>query len=402
MAVQMKSRSAVPVEASEKSMYARVVFRRARNSAFGLDAEFALPAGITILFGASGAGKTTLLDALAGLVTPDSGRIAVGGRVLFDSDQRVNVPTQQRRLGYLFQDLALFPHITARQNVEYGLASLSADEKGKRSAAILERFRIAEFADRRPADISGGERQRVALARALVTDPEYLLLDEPLTALDAATKSHIIADLRGWIRDHRIPVLYVTHDRAEAYALGERVIVIENGSILAQGAPQEVLEMPRVESIAHLAGFENVFSAEVVEPHAEQGTMTCRVLPSIDDPARALQTVFANQTDPVFIESPLTRASAGERLRIGIRAGDILVAGEMPRALSARNILPARIESLEHSDAFVIAVVQVGSAGIRFEVHLTRGAISHLNLHVGSAVWLVIKTHSCHLLGSSS
>jgi molybdopterin-binding protein len=182
------------------------------------------------------------------------------------------------------------------------------------------------------------------------------------------------------------------------------VIVIENGSILAQGAPQEVLEMPRVESVAHLAGFENVFSAEVVESHPEQGTMTCRVLPSIDDPARALQTVFAEARSPVCIEAPLTRTTAGERLRIGIRAGDILVSAEMPRALSARNILAARIESLRQSDAFVVAMAEVGSAGggIRFEVHLTRGAVGHLKLEVGSAVWLVIKTHSCHVLGSSA
>ena len=399
----MKTRSAVPAEVTGSSLYARIVFRRGRQSTFGLDTEFVLPPGITILFGASGAGKTTLLDSLAGLVTPDSGRVAVGDRVLFDADERINVSTRRRKLGYLFQDLALFPHMSARQNVEYGLASLDAARRRKHSSAVLDRFRIAHLGERRPNDISGGERQRVALARALVTEPQFLLLDEPLVALDAATKSHIIGDLRAWIRDHRIPVLYVTHDRTEAYALGERVMVLENGVVTAQGAPQEVLEMPRAESIAQLAGFENVFSAEVVEPHAEQGTMTCRVLPAIDDPARALQMVFASSTDPVFIEAPLTRATVGERIRIGIRAGDILVAGEMPRALSARNILAARIESLRHSAAFTIAVAEVGSAGagIRFEVHLTRGAVAHLKLEVGSAVWLVVKTHSCHILAAS-
>ena len=301
----MKTRTAVPVEVKSSSLYARVKFRRAGKATFELNTEVVLPPGITILFGASGAGKTTLLDSLAGLLTPDSGRVAVGDRVLFDSEERVNVSTQRRHLGYLFQDLALFPHMSARQNVEYGLASLAADRRRELSTAVLERFRIGHLGDRKPNDISGGERQRVALARALVTNPQFLLLDEPLVALDAATKSHIIADLRGWIREHRIPVLYVTHDRAEAYALGERVMVLENGVVTAQGLPQEVLEMPRAESVAQLAGFENVFSAEVVEQHADQGTMTCRVLPSIDDPARALQTVFADTTDPVFIEAPL-------------------------------------------------------------------------------------------------
>lgn len=399
----MTTRPVTPAKVCENALYARLLFRRAKNSNFALDNEFVLPTGITILFGASGAGKTTLLDTLAGLLTPDSGRIAIGDRVLFDSDQHMSVPTPQRRLGYLFQDLALFPHMTVRENVEYGLASLGTEKRRERSNAILERFRIVEFADRRPGDISGGERQRVALARALVTEPQFLLLDEPLTALDAATKSHIIADLRAWIRDHRIPVLYVTHDRMEAYALGERVMVLENGSIIAQGAPQEVIEMPRMEAVAQLAGFENVFSAEVVEPHIEQGTMTCRLLPAIDSPSRALQTVFANTTDPVFIEVPLTHAAAGDGLRIGVRAGDILLAGEMPRALSARNILPARIISLQRSEVFVIAVAEVGKsgAGIRFDVHLTPGAVAQLKMQEGSAVWLVIKTHSCHILASS-
>lgn len=389
--------------AIESSLYARLLVRRAQKSGFALDTEFVLPAGITILFGASGAGKTTLLDALAGLLTFDSGRIAIGDRVLFDSDRHTNVSTPKRRFGYLFQDLALFPHMTVRQNVEYGLAALSSAQRRERSTAILKRFRIAEVADRRPADISGGERQRVALARALVTDPQFLLLDEPLTALDAATKSHIIADLRGWIRDHRIPVLYVTHDRMEAYALGERVLVLENGSIIAQGTPQEVLEMPRMESVAHLAGFENVFSAEVVEPHPELGTMTCLLLPSIDDPSRALQTVFASSTDPVFIEAPLTRATVCDRIRLGIRAGDILVAGELPRALSARNILQARIVSLHRADALVNVVAESGNVGtgIQFVIHLTLGAIAQLELEEGSAVWLVIKTHSCHVLTAS-
>jgi molybdate transport system ATP-binding protein len=398
----MRTRQVASNESAEKSLYARLQFRRARKSSFALDIEVALSAGITILFGANGAGKTTLLDALAGLVRPDSGRVAVGGRVLFDSEERVDVGTAQRRLGYLFQDLALFPHMTVRQNVEYGLGSLEAGERGKRSTAMLERFRIAEYAERRPGDISGGERQRVALARALVTEPEFLLLDEPLTALDAATKSHIIADLRGWIRDHRIPVLYVTHDRMEAYALGERVMVLKDGAIIAQGAPQEVLEMPRMEAVAQLAGFENVFSGDVVESHPEQGTMTCRLLPRIDDAGRALQTVFASGGDAVLLEVPLTNAAKGDRLRIGVRAGDILLAGEMPRALSARNILQARIVSLRRSEGFVIAEAEVGERpGVSFEVHVTSGAVAQLKIAEGSAVWLVVKTHSCHVLASS-
>src|SRR5882724_11169103 len=158
---------------------------------FELDLTVSLPPGITILFGPSGAGKTTLLDCIAGLTRPDSGRIAIAGNALFDSSAAISVSPQRRRVGYVFQDLALFPHLSVEANVEYGLSLLERQERKRRSAAILESFRIAHLGARRPGQISGGERQRVALARALVIDPAILLLDEPLAALDAATKSRI-------------------------------------------------------------------------------------------------------------------------------------------------------------------------------------------------------------------
>ncbi len=185
--------------------------------------------------------------------------------------------TNRRSVGYLLQSLALFPHMTVKQNVHYGLRSLTQAERDKRSAEILESFRIAALAQRRPRELSGGERQRAALARTLVTRPRVLLLDEPLTALDAATKSQIVADLRDWNREHRIPILYVTHQREEVFALGEHVIALERGRIVAQGSPNEVLHRPELESIAQLAGFENILEASFVAAHPEQGTMTCQV-----------------------------------------------------------------------------------------------------------------------------
>ena len=156
---------------------------------FNLNVHFRALAGFTILFGASGAGKTTLLDCIAGLTNPDEGRIVVGGEDLYDSEKKRNVAAWKRHIGYVHQDLALFPHLTAEQNVAYGLRALSATERTSRSREILARFRIDRLRDRRPAQISGGERQRVALARALVTEPRALLLDEPLAALDRPTKS---------------------------------------------------------------------------------------------------------------------------------------------------------------------------------------------------------------------
>ena len=209
--------------------------------------------------------------------TPDSGRVSVGGVDLFDSDRQIDVPTRFRRLGYLFQTVALFPHLTGKQNIEYGLNSLPGHERATRTGEVAESFGIAAVLNRRPSQMSGGERQRVALARALVTRPRALLLDEPMTALDAVTKSRILDDLRRWNEAHSVPILYVTHEREEVYALGDRVILLESGRIVADGTPHEVLRRPQYESVAQLAGFENLFDCEVESSHPEQGTMTCRI-----------------------------------------------------------------------------------------------------------------------------
>jgi molybdate transport system ATP-binding protein len=347
-----------------------------RFASFELQLEFNIPAGITILFGASGAGKTTLLDCIAGLATPDTGRIAIGERVLFDGPKQLSV--QQRRIGYVFQDLALFPHLSAEKNIQYGLARLSMAERRRRSDAILESFRVAALKHRKPGKISGGERQRVALARALVTDPCVLLLDEPLAALDAATKSKIVDDLRAWNQAHGIPILYVTHSREEVFALGERVIVLDSGRIIAQGTPHQVMTAPRQETVAQLAGFENIFDAMVDAISEERGTMTCRLAAS-----------------QVELETPLVRAEVGSTLRIGIRAGDILLATQRPEGLSARNVLPGRVVSLAQRDVIVAARV---NCGVEMEVQLTLAARDALHLNPGREVWLVVKTHSCHLM----
>lgn len=344
---------------------------------FELSSEFVAPPGITILFGPSGSGKTTLLECLAGLSRPDAGRIAAGERVLFDSDLQINLPVARRAIAYVFQTLALFPHLTVEENVRYGLAHLPAESKQSRTRAILESFRVEHLLHRKPDEISGGERQRVALARSLVTDPCLLLLDEPLAALDAATKSTIIADLRGWNAAHHIPILYVTHSREEVFALGERVIALDRGRILAQGTPQEVLGAPRHEMLAQAAGFENIFDATIASLHEGHGTMTCRIVGGVD------------------LEVPLARAIPGSKVRLAIRAGDILAATEMPRGLSARNVIPGKLLSLDQQGVTVIATVDCGP---RFEVHLTPSAIHSLDLRPGRNLWLVIKTYSCHLL----
>jgi molybdate transport system ATP-binding protein len=346
--------------------------------AFLLDLEMEVPPGITILFGASGAGKSTLLDCIAGLTQPDAGRIAMNGDVLFDSEKNLNLLPQRRQIAYVFQTLALFPHMTVEANVAYGLRDQSEQARSARISEILQMFRVEQFRARKPREISGGEKQRVALARSLVTLPRVLLLDEPLTGLDAELKGSIIEDLRAWNAAHKIPILYVTHTREEVDALGERVIALERGKIVSEGTPREVLDAPRRKRLAQAAGFENLLAGTVLDLREPDGVMRVRLAGA-----------------PCEIEVPLGHASPGDRVRVAIRAGDILLATEAPRALSARNVLEGKIASLEHRGTTVVAGVD---CGVIFTVHVTPGAERALELAVGKKVWLVLKTHSCHFV----
>jgi molybdate transport system ATP-binding protein len=195
--------------------------------------------------------------------------------------------------------------------------------------------------------------------------------------LDRNTKSKILDDLRNWNESHAVPILYVTHEREEVYALGDRVLVLEDGKIVADGT-HEVLNRPLRESVAQLAGFENIFDCSVVAAHPDQGTMTCRI----------------DRTE-VTLEVPLTRIATVRPIWVGIRAGDILVASSQPHDLSARNLIAGRVLALRQQDVTVIAQVDCGAV---FTVHLTLGARQSLNLETGTPVWLVLKTYSCHVL----
>jgi molybdate transport system ATP-binding protein len=383
------------------------------SPAFTLDVRLVASAGMTMILGASGSGKTTLLRCLAGLRRPDTGEITIGDRTVFRSANRIggsgsaagasstvgseagagtraiDIPTRHRNVGYVFQHLALFPHMTAAANIEYGLGALDAAARRERTRAIAESFHIAHLLDRKPDAISGGERQRVALARSLVTDPHLLLLDEPLAALDLATQSRIIGDLRIWNATHRIPILYVTHAHREVFALGERVVVLERGAIVADGTPHEVLDTPAQETIAQLAGFENLLPVREILPHPDAGSMTCQLESTTSIGLSA------------ELEVPLTNVPSDRRvpLRVAIRAGDIMLATEEPRGLSARNLLPGIIASVRREGATVIVHVD---AGCRFEVHVTPSAAASLHLAASQRIWLVIKTHSCRLVSGEA
>jgi len=367
-------------EVNAKMLTARI--RKERRSAgatsFVLDVSIEVSPGITILFGASGAGKSTLLDCVAGLARPDEGRIAAGGDVLFDSERGINIPAPKRRTAYVFQTLALFPHLSAEENVSYGLMDLGEEKRQERVEAILKAFRVEKLRKQRPGEISGGEKQRIALARSLVTEPRVLLLDEPLTGLDAELKAAIVDDLRAWNAAKGIPILYVTHSREEVDALGERVIALDNGRVASAGAPMDVLDAPRRKKLAQAAGFENLLTATVLDLREADGVMRVRLGESACE-----------------IEVPLGYAAAGNHVQVAVRAGDILLATERPHGLSARNVMEGRIVSLEQRGTMAIARVD---CGVAFVVHVTPGAVRALELSSGHRVWLVLKTHSCHLV----
>jgi molybdate transport system ATP-binding protein len=349
------------------------------HSQFQLNVTFRADPGITMLIGRSGAGKTTLLRCIAGLSNPEKGRILSGERTLFDSEKKIAIEPGKRRVGFVFQDLALFPHLTVQENVSYGLRKLNPQERNRKVEAILESFQIANLRGRLPRDTSGGEQQRVALARSLVTEPSILLLDEPLSSLDPHTKAEIIDDLRTWNETRRTPILYVTHNHEEAFALGERAILLEQGQIAAEGAPMEVVAPSRRHSIAQIAGFENLFDAVVTGIRESQATMVCRLTGSFID-----------------IQIPLTRLAQASSHHIGIRADEILLATHPPSILNRYNLVRGTIKQINYSGQRAELRID---AGLEFRVNLSEG-LSNSMLRNGDDVWMIIWPQACHLIRS--
>jgi molybdate transport system ATP-binding protein len=223
-------------EMSDSSLRINVQMERSqrRSPKFVLDVALEFSAGVTVVFGPSGAGKSTLLDCVAGLLKPQKGKISIGSEKLFDADAKIDVRPEHRRIGYVFQSLALFPHLTVYDNVTYGIANHPLEQQKQRADEILTAFHIDALHLRRPSELSGGEQQRVALARSVVTQPRVLLLDEPMTGLDTELKASITQDLLSWNEKRKIPILYVTHNKEEAAALGGRLVFLKSGKVVEQ------------------------------------------------------------------------------------------------------------------------------------------------------------------------
>jgi molybdate transport system ATP-binding protein len=337
--------------------------------------EFEAPAGaVSVLFGPSGAGKTTVLRCLAGLERPDAGSIRLSESAWFDAAARVCLPPQQRGVGLLAQDYALFPHLSAEQNVGYGLASWPRDAARARVDELLRLLRIDGLRARRPGALSGGEQQRVALARALAPRPRLLLLDEPLSALDAPTRDELRGELRRVLRALEVPALLVTHERLEALALGDRMIVLAEGRVRQCGTVPEVFSRPSDRDVARLVGVESVLPA--------------RVEARSDGLAR--------------VEASGLRLTAldpgGDEIQVFacVRAEDVLLQHGSAPASSARNRLAARVTSLVPEGPLVRLGLDCG--GPALVALVTRHAAEELALAPGAAVVAVVKTTSIHLV----
>ena len=260
-----------------------------RVPGFDLDVAWSAGGGVAVLFGPSGAGKTLTLQCLAGLITPNAGRVVVDGRVLFDSALGVNIPAQARRVGYVFQGYALFPHLTVAQNVGFGLRDLPPPRRAEKTAVVLEQLGLVGLDRRYPHELSGGQRQRVALGRALAIDPALLLLDEPLSALDAPLRRALRDELRALLSTVGTAAVLVTHDFTEAYRLGDRIVVYDAGRVVQSAPRSELLWQPASESVARIMGIRNVLRGTVVKASPDRIQIRWRghLLEAVNSPSRS-------------------------------------------------------------------------------------------------------------------
>jgi len=260
-----------------------------RLPGFDLDVDWKASDEVVALFGPSGAGKSLTLGCLAGLVRPDRGRIVVNGDVFFDSKGGVDVPPQRRRLGYVFQGYALFPHLSVAANLAYGLRDRPREERRRRVDEVMHRLELGGLSERRPRELSGGQQQRVALGRALAVDPALLLLDEPLSALDAPLRRELRRELVGIVREWGKATVLVTHDLAEAFQLADRVVIYERGRIVQAAPKTELLSAPASERVARLMGVRNILHGTVIKAASDRIQLRWRgqVLEAVNSPSHS-------------------------------------------------------------------------------------------------------------------
>jgi len=333
---------------------------------------------LTVLFGSSGSGKSTTLRCFAGLERPDRGVIRFGDEIWFDAERNIFLPPQQRRIGYLFQDYSLFPHLTAEQNVAYGLGKLSAAARRERTKEIMNLLALVGLEHRYPRQLSGGQQQRVALARTLVCRPRLLLLDEPLSALDAPTREQLRRELRQWLVELQIPTLLVTHDRIEALALGDYLAIFHAGQVCQSGPVQDVFSAPADLNVARILGVDTIEQGRIVK---------------ISD---GLATIAIGQKQLVALAPPADNGGIETEVYVCIHAEDVTleIGTDLPKT-SARNHLVGRIRSLDYEGPIVRVNLD---CGFPVKALITNQACRNMALQAESEVVALIKATAIHVI----
>ncbi|WP_299724504.1 molybdenum ABC transporter ATP-binding protein [uncultured Tateyamaria sp.] len=339
-----------------------------RFDGLDLDVAFEAGPGVTALFGRSGAGKTTIVNAVAGLLRPDKAQISLDGRVF--NDASTCLPPHKRRVGYVFQDARLFPHLSVAQNLDYA-RRFGAQPKTR--SHIIDLLGLGELLERRPATLSGGEKQRVALGRALLADPQLLLMDEPLAALDGPRKSDILPYLDRLKSETGVPILYVSHAVDEVARLADQMVLLSGGRVARSGPLFEVMADPAAIPLLGVREAGAVLQAKVVA-HGADGLSTLQVA--------------AGTLNLLGVQAPV-----GAQVRLRVLAQDVLLSLEMPQGLSAQNILPVTVTAMRTGDG-PGAAIALDAAGDALLARVTARAVSAMGLTQGQALFAILKATS--------
>jgi molybdate transport system ATP-binding protein len=346
---------------------------RKQLGAFTLDARFATRArGLTALFGASGSGKSTIVAAIAGLLRPDRGRIVAGGETLFDGDTRIDVPAERRRVGYVFQDARLFPHLKVRDNLAYGLKRAPRGDRAIGFDAVVELLGIGHLLDRRPLRLSGGEKQRVAIGRALLAQPRLLLMDEPLASLDAARRLEILPYVERLRDALGLRIVYVSHAVEEVLRLASTIVVLDAGRVIAQGTPAELSQRRDVQPF-----FGRFESGAVLEGRIAD-----------HDDGRGLTRVAVGTH---LLVLPRLELAQGAAVRVRVRARDVILAVAPPVGLSVQNVLAGVVTEIAEAPG-PYAEVRLDADGIPLLARVTRDSVQRLGLAPGRRVHALVKS----------
>lgn len=343
-----------------------------RFADFSIDVSFQAPIGVTALFGRSGSGKTTVVNAVAGLLRPEHGRIQVNGHKLLDTQAGINVPVHNRRVGYVFQDARLFPHLTVHKNLLFGARFTPSGTGQIGFDGVVDLLGIARLLERRPGTLSGGEKQRVAIGRALLSNPRILLMDEPLAALDEARKAEILPYLERLREELDIPILYVSHAMPEVARLATTLVALSEGRVVRHGPVADVLADPNTFPVLgrQEAG---AFVIATVEHHDLRDGLT--------------ELRFGGGR----IVAPHFQAEPGTKLRVRIRARDVILALKPPEETSALNILPATVRAIGAQDGAIVDVsVRCGDTDLL--ARITRRSLARLGLGEGTPCFAILKS----------